>query len=164
MTIVLTDRTYRVLDLARRQADQRSADEIESRDILDGLGMEGSGVAANVMRRLRLPFVIDSVSESLARTVMEPLNRRIQLSELCGEASDLMLRARDEALYCFERWSDPPVRSPWIGTEHVLLAITSGGEESGTILLRDALAESNRTLGDVRSIVLEVVLGRSSDQ
>ena len=47
-----TDRTYNTIALARRVADDRGAAEIASRDILYGLAMEGSGIAANVLRRL----------------------------------------------------------------------------------------------------------------
>lgn len=157
MEIRGTDRTYKVIALARRVANKRKAEEISTADILYGLAMEGSGIAANVLKNLDVELAKPARIKWSQERVQEILD------SLTGEARALMERAKAEGEACFERWPDR--RHPgfaWTGTEHVLLGLTTGDKESGTELLSQRLAESGLSLVDVRRTVLEL-LGYSGD-
>lgn len=142
--MIATDRTYRVLALARYVADGRHAEDIATEDILHGLAMEGYGVAANVLRELGVQLDDPAPRKLLADAA------RIHAGSLRGEAAEFWQRAEAEARECHRRLP----ASVWLGTEHLLLAMTTGGNETGTRLLCDKLAPLRLSLPDVRTAVL----------
>jgi ATP-dependent Clp protease ATP-binding subunit ClpC len=151
--IVCTDRTFKVIALARSVANARHADDITTQDILYGLVMEGSGIAANLLRKMAVNLT------GPLRIKWTHDKARAELASLRGEAKDLLQRAETEAWECRKRWpkNDPPFA--WIGTEHILLAITTGNNETGTQRLQQELNDVGCSMQELREEILQLILG-----
>ena len=153
MDIHPTDRTYKVIALARRTADARHARDIGTQDILYALAKEGSGIAANILRS----FDIDLAQPENISWTNEAA--RAELASLCGEAYNLMQRAEQEGWQCRKRWPKPEPAFAWIGTEHILLAMTTNEHEAGSQMLIAKLAPRGNSVQDLRCAVLELIFG-----
>ena len=158
--ISFTDRTCLVVTHARQFAHARHGKAISSRDLLYGLVAEGSGVAANVLAqyrstfgiRLTPPYAIGSAERERIRS-----EAILEIQKLECEAKELMQCAIDEACECRNKWPDETIPVAWVGTEHLLLALTRLEQTAGAKLLRSEAAKAGFCLVDVRNLVLELI-------
>lgn len=109
----MTDRSRRVLALAESQATRMRAVNVEPEHVLLGLAEEGKGVAANVLRRAgagfeQLKSALDAIVPPVDCWQSEPLS----WSEKAVQAVN---RAYEEM---------QPLNHNYVGTEHLLLAIS----------------------------------------
>ena len=152
----ITDRTHFVLALAREAANSRHQQVIETEHILYGLIMEGYGVAANVLRRLDATFDVP-VRQGPAGNEELLIEGRAELRRLCGEAKELMDCASEQARSCYEKWPNPQTSGPYVGTEHVLMALAKNAGTRGAKLLEEELSTAGMTLDELRRYVLQFI-------
>lgn len=109
----MTDRARRVLALAESQATRLRAAAVGPEHLLLGLAEEGSGVAANVLRRAGAEFT--QLKSALEAVV--PIGDGTPISPLSwsARAEQTIARAHDETR---------PMNHNYVGTEHLLLAIS----------------------------------------
>lgn len=166
-----TDRARKVMALANQDALRRNAPALGSQHLLLGLVVEGKGVGANVLRRMKVDL------ESLSATVAErcesyPPQAAASDIPVAGSRSSWQLIANGmrrffpkvhklpqtlDARRAVER-AMKEARSlghNYVGTEHLLLGLLDRPDSAtGQLLIEQGL-----TLSDVRHEVLEL-LGR----
>lgn len=121
-----TDRSRKVMGLARQEAMRFNNHYIGTEHILLGLIQEGSGVAANVLRNLKVdPEKIRVEVEKLVKD--GPVMVTMGQLPFTPRAKKMLELARDAA---------KDLRHNYIGTEHLLLALIAEGEGAGAMALR----------------------------
>lgn len=108
-----TDRSKKIMALARNEAERCKHDHIGTEHILIGLIKEGSGVAANVLKNL-------DVGLKEARGEFEKLVKDRPVFEQTGELP-LSSQAKQVIGYAGKEASN--INHNYVGTEHLLLAL-----------------------------------------
>ncbi len=145
-----TDRSRKVMGLARQEAGRLSHQYIGTEHILLGLIAEGSGVAANVLRNLK-------VDPDRVRVEVEKL---VQNGPIMVTMGQLPFTPRAKRMLELSAEAADDLRHNYIGTEHLLLALIAEGEGAGAAALRAvgltlkaAQAETLELLGaDIQSL------------
>lgn len=116
----MTDRSRKVMAIAEQQAQRLKKVAVEPEHVLLSLALEGAGVAACVLRQLSVgPEQIETAMGAQADSPL-PSHTTAQLP-LATSTCDLINRALEEAIL---------LNHNYIGTEHLMLAITTASEES----------------------------------
>lgn len=128
-----TRRAESVVVLAREEARSRGHAVIEPEHLLLGLLLEKDGLAALILaeRGITLERVREEIPQSAAGSREEPSAAEIALSPSCEKVRERALR---EAL---------SLGHPRVGTEHVLLALTSEQAGSAARILLNFGADSD---------------------
>jgi len=160
MNIAPTDRTFIVLAFARRAADARHDRQVTTEHILYGLVMEGSGIAANLLHNLGITFSLprDTIPRAHdSDTLCE--DGRAEYRNLSGEAKTFMKAAQAEGIRCREMWPKPDPPFAWIGTEHLLMALTEKSSTAGGEVLRREVAKLKMSPEDLHQEVMALIFG-----
>jgi ATP-dependent Clp protease ATP-binding subunit ClpC len=137
-----TDRARKVMQLANQEAIRFHDEYIGTVHVLLGLVEEGSGVAANVLKRLNVdPQKIRRKTESIAQP--SPNNAVSTQPETQG-ASKVIAYAMEEARN---------LNHNYVGTEHLLLGLLRGKESVAV----QVLMNFGLKLEDVRKEVLNLL-------
>jgi ATP-dependent Clp protease ATP-binding subunit ClpC len=120
-----TDRSKKILALARTEAISNKSEAVFTEHILVGMMREGSGVAGNCLANFDLS--IKQVRDEIAKLnkPREPISDRIDYSP---HARDLFLGAVDEA---------KKIGHNYVGTEHLLLSLLANKFFNGYIILEE---------------------------
>lgn len=123
-----TDRARKVMQLANQAAGRRGAESIDTLHVLIGLCDEGSGMGANVVRRLGL----DAATIRAAATILLPMPAARDTRD---EFDFGRLPRTDRANAVVERANSESAAlgNNYVGTEHILLALL-GDEVAGKLL------------------------------
>jgi len=159
LNIRYSDRAYQVLCNARRSTTCRGGKIVSAEDIFLGLIMEGTGVAATLLKD-----EVGTIETPLKGEWSNKLGREVLLS-FEGEAKNVFVRAATEAKDCYQKYivgCEKPPDSPWISTEHILLSFTSDSDDSGTQRLKSELKKCGMSLPELRTDVLEFLFGKNS--
>jgi ATP-dependent Clp protease ATP-binding subunit ClpC len=136
-----TDRSRKVISLARQEAKKRGHPYIGTEHILLGLLREGSGVAAHVLCGLKLD--------------MTSLTTEVDKIVVSGEKSDKLLslseNAKEAIRYATEESSK--LDHHYVGTEHLLLGLVR--VEGGTC--NQVLKNMDLTVENIRDAVLRLL-------
>ncbi|MBI5359167.1 MAG: ATP-dependent Clp protease ATP-binding subunit [Planctomycetes bacterium] len=141
-----SDRARKVMSFARQEAQRMAHEYIGTEHILLGLLLEGTGVAARVLRNMDIDF--EHVREKIESIIMQepaPNNGIINKGHLpfTPGSKRVLDLAQEEAMN---------MGSDFVGTEHLLLALL---RETG--VATQVLVEMGVKLEDVREEVLEVL-------
>jgi ATP-dependent Clp protease ATP-binding subunit ClpC len=144
----LTDRSRKVMGLARVEAVMLLHDRIGTEHILLGLLAEPAGVASNVLKSLgvELPAARAVVARVAAPGASAIANSQLPFS---ARARAVLERSIGEA---------HGLGHKYVGTEHLLLALLCDPE---SVAVR-ALNDLGLTSGTIRSVVLKL-LGKAPD-
>jgi ATP-dependent Clp protease ATP-binding subunit ClpA/NTP pyrophosphatase (non-canonical NTP hydrolase) len=126
-----TDRSRKIMGLARQHAQKRNHHYIGTEHILLGIAEESSGVAANVLRNLGAskdgPTMI-----SMGQLPFTP--RCKKMLELSGDAATKL-------------------RHNYIGTEHLLLGLVRENEGAGAVALQKLNISTDAVVAEVYELV-----------
>jgi ATP-dependent Clp protease ATP-binding subunit ClpC len=139
----LTERTRRILELAQDAANERGDRSISPLHVALGLIREGEGVATTAM--LLHGVVIDRLVRELIEAASAPdvnASREHQTSEVDA----LLNSAHREAV---------AIGHPYVGTEHLLLALLSERES----LVAQAVSRQGMTYHDAKARILWILSG-----
>ncbi|HON43944.1 MAG TPA: ATP-dependent Clp protease ATP-binding subunit [Planctomycetota bacterium] len=136
-----TDRARKVMSLAKMEAQRLRQDYIGSEHILLGLILEGSGVAANILRNMDL---------ELHRTRME-IEKMVASDGNVFQMGQLPFSVHAKQVLEYSLEEATQLRHNYIGTEHLLLGILR--ESDG--LAAQILMNLGIKLNDVRTEILE---------
>jgi len=144
-----TDRARKVMGLARQEAQRFNHDYIDVEHVLLGLIQEGSGVAADVLKRLGVDpkRIRREIEGALVRGNAMPTMGRIPFTPRARRMLELSLEEARGLSHLY------------IGTEHLLLGLIREGDGIAGQVLREAGVR----LRDVREEVLRVLGGESPD-
>lgn len=163
-----TDRARKVMQLANLEAQQLNYERIDTEHILLGLLKEGSGVAAHVLRGFDLdpaalyPSIAAHVEPRPAPVVSSPPERPSQPSVWRHAVIAVLGRHRSKRLpqtsatkrvIEYAMTEAQSLRHNYIGTEHILLGLSQGGDT----LAAQLLAERGLDLEKIRNAVLALL-------
>jgi len=152
-----TDRTKIVVDIATERSRKRESETPLDIDVLFGLLLEGSGMAARALekRGVTVELLESRMENVLGDDVSKGRSRNGELP-LSIDADCLMQLALAEA----ERLPKPPGLAaefwPCVGTEHLLLALLSQ-KGAASALLSDALAVNGVNIEHFQRDVLRLL-------
>jgi ATP-dependent Clp protease ATP-binding subunit ClpC len=112
----MTDRARHVMALAEQEARRRGAAAVESEHVLLGLALEGSGVAAHVLRYVGASA--EKIAQELPAVVPAPANASGPLPWAVG-TEQAVARAHEELV---------PLGHNYVGTEHLVLGVVQAGK------------------------------------
>lgn len=140
-----TDRSRKVMGIARQEAQRFNHQYMGSEHLLLALAAEGSGIAANVLRNLG----VDSSK------IMIAVEKLIQPGPTMVTMGQLPFTPRCKRVLELASESASNLRHNYIGTEHLLLGLLREREGTGA----KALEDLGLKLEDVRREILEVLGG-----
>ena len=138
-----TERTRKVLALARDEAARLSYEYIGTEHILLGLIVEGEGVAATVLQNL-------GVNLDTLRTTIE---RTAKPGQGTVTGPDLPYASRSKKVIELSMAQARNLKHSYVGTEHLLLALLA--EQTG--MAAQVLVEAGVTLQSVKTETLQVL-------
>ncbi len=140
-----TDRSRKVMQLANQEAMKLNHEYIGTEHILLGLAIEGSGVAANVLKNMQLDL----------REARREVEKLVQPSPHRLSAGTEKLPKTPRALKVIEYAIDEAKRLEhnYIGTEHLLLGLLREGEG----VAASVLTNLEIGLDEVREEILHLV-------
>lgn len=121
-----TDRAKKAIDLSLESAQSLGHKVVGSEHILLGLVKEKEGIAAKVLLKLGL-------SEKYIEEKIVEIEGRIDVLSL-----DIVLSSRSKQILELSGMFANKLRTNYIGTEHILLAIVQEGEGIGVKILKNA--------------------------
>ncbi len=126
-----TQRVRKVLFLARDEAGRLQHDYIGTEHLLLGVIREGEGVAANVLRRMKIDF--ENIQKAVEESVNAPMGP-VSIGEIpfTPRAKKVLELSIDEARLHNHNY---------VGTEHLLLALIREGEGVAARVLSDLGAD-----------------------
>jgi hypothetical protein len=142
-----TDRARKVMQLANQEALRLGRESLDTEHVLLGLLNEGSGVAANVLKQLR----VDLRTLRLQVEVLAPSSDRIVTGKL-----PLGPQAKKLIEYTLEEARN--LNHNYVGTEHLLLGLLREPES----LAARALIRLGLSLEEVHDAVIQI-LGQQKD-
>ena len=130
-----TPRAQRVIQLARREADNFNHPYVGTEHLLLGIIREGEGIAANVLRRLGIEF--DRIQKEIEATV-SPMNGPVSIGEIpfTPRAKKVLELSIDEARLHNHNY---------VGTEHILLGLLREGEGVAARVLKNLSVDLEKT-------------------
>ncbi len=134
-----TQRVRKVLFLARDEAGRLQHDYIGTEHLLLGIVREGEGVAANVLRHLKIDF--DRIQKAVEESVTAP-NGPVSIGEIpfTPRAKKVLELSIDEARLH---------NHSYVGTEHLLLALIREGEGVAARVLNELGADHEQVKREV---------------
>src|SRR5262249_54998610 len=136
-----TDRARKVVSLAKDEAKRLDHEYVSTENLLVGLVAEGTGVAANVLRR----FGVD-----LAR-VRSELEKIVSRSPPVEVRGNLPFTPRAKVALEFAVAEARLLGHPYVGTEHLLLGLIREGEGIAVLVLQRIGVD----LAEARTEILE---------
>ncbi len=137
-----TDRGRKIMQLANQEAQKLNEDYVGTEHILLGLALEGSGIAANVLKTLDI--TADKISNEIRKRTQKGFNT------IAGKLP-LTPRAKKVIEYSIEEAKN--LNHNYIGTEHLLLALMR--EEGGIAF--DILSELLPRIDIIREETLNLL-------
>jgi len=134
-----TQRVRKVLFLARDEAGRLQHDYIGTEHLLLGVIREGEGVAANVLRRLKVDF--DRIQKAVEDSVTAPMGP-VSIGEIpfTPRAKKVLELSIDEARLHNHNY---------VGTEHLLLALIREGEGVAARVLSELGADHEQVKREI---------------
>ncbi len=142
-----TDRTRRIISLAKDEARRLGHDYVSTEHLLLGIIKEGSGVAANALENLlqRLNLTYEDI-----KTMVEGLASK---GSERAPKGDLPFTPRAQNVFKFAVEEADVLGVPFVGTEHLLLALLRESEG----IAAQALVRLGITFVNVKKEVMEFI-------